>query len=126
MIMATKTCKLNIPERWFMSWFVTTQAGNKVTVKLVDSKKTYFEKSKQSTDIEPPLAVGYGFVEGTGLNITIDVPASNGLKGEPHVSDVLTTNGDLVGKEFVMCLEDWTDNDYNDIAININAWRSKN
>jgi hypothetical protein len=123
--MATKVCKVDVPQGWFISWFVTTQAGNKVTVKLADSAKTYFEASKQNTNIDPPLSVGYGFAKGTGLTLTIDVPASSGLKGEPHVSDVLTTNGDVVGKEFVLCLEDWTDNDYNDIAVNINAWKSK-
>jgi hypothetical protein len=123
--MATKICNVNIPNGWFMSWFVTTQAGNKVTVKLADSKTTYFEKSKQSTNIDPPLDIGYGFVEGSDIKLTVTVPAATALKGEPHANDILTTNGIIIGKEFTMCLEDWIDNDYNDIAISITAWKTR-
>lgn len=124
--MAERSWVVNIPQGWFMSWFVTTQAASKVTVNLADTKKKYIdEKSQQSCDINPPLAAGYGFVEGADLKLTISISGSRALKGEPHASDILTSKGAVVGKEFVMSIEDSEDDDYNDVAISIIAWRSK-
>ena len=46
-----------------MSWFVTTQAANRITVKLFDDTKVYFVASKKSVDINPPLALGAPDIE---------------------------------------------------------------
>ena len=57
-----------------ISWFATTQAANTNTVKLYDDKTTYFENSKATVNMVPPLAQGYAVVEGD--NLSIDVTTS--------------------------------------------------
>jgi hypothetical protein len=114
-----------IPKGYFMSWFVTTQAAFRITVTLKDDKKTYFSNTKQSTDIDPPLAYGYDYISGENLKIIVDIPQSKQILGSPHSNDITTDNGIVVGKEFNLCLEDSTDNDYNDVAISIVAWKNK-
>lgn len=120
-----RECNIPIPKGYFMSWFVTTQAAFKVTVTLKDNKKTYFSASKQNTHIDPPLAYGYDTIHGDNLKITIDIPQSSQILGQPHSNDITTDDGTVVGKEFNLCLEDSNDKDYNDVAINVVAWKSK-
>lgn len=114
---------VSIPTKYFMSWFVTTQTSNRVTVTLKDDKKTYFSNSRQSTNIDPPLAMGYGFVAGNNLQLVIDIPGAANIKGTPHLNDVVTDNGTPVGKEFNLCIEDYNDDDYNDVSVNIVGWK---
>lgn len=120
-----KTFHTTIPQNYFMSWFITTQAANKISVKLWDNTKTYVNACKQSTNIDPPLACGYAKVGGNNLSLTVDVPNACNLLGTPHSNDIITDDGKVVGKEYTLCLEDSTDNDYNDIAISIVAWKNK-
>ena len=114
-----------IPKGYFMSWFVTTQAAFNITVTLKDNSTTYFSESKQSMDIDPPLACGYSTVHGDDLKITVDIPQSSQILGGPHSNDITTDDGTVVGKEFNLCLEDSGDKDYNDVAISIIAWKTK-
>lgn len=114
-----------IPKGYFMSWFVTTQSSAKITVTLKDDSKTYFTESKQSADIDPPLAIGYSTICGDNLKLIVDIPQSSQIIGGPHSNDITTDNGTVVGKEFNLCLEDFIDKDYNDVAISIIAWKSK-
>lgn len=116
---------VHIPKGYFMSWFVTTQAANKITVTLKDDSKEYFSASKQSTNIDPPLACNYSTIYGNNLKITVDIPKSSQILGGPHSNDITTDDGTIVGKEFNLCLEDSGDKDYNDVAISIIAWKSK-
>jgi len=108
-----------------MSWFIITQAGYKVDAVLRDNKTEYFHKWKQSRTIAPPLAQGYSFVEGDSLELVIDVKESKQLKGAPHSSDILNDSGDIVGKEFTLCIEDSDDQDYNDVAVSVFAWKNR-
>lgn len=123
--MAKKSWKVNIEQGYFISWFVTTQAANRVTVTLSDEDKIYFSESKQSTSIDPPLALGSAFVGGSELLIIVDVPNSSQLIGTPHSNDILTDEGVVVGKEFNLSLEDQRDKDYNDVAVSIIGWKHK-
>lgn len=89
-----------IPKGYFMSWFVTTQSSAKITVTLKDDSKTYFTESKQSADIDPPLAIGYSTICGDNLKLIVDIPQSSQIIGGPHSNDITTDNGTVVGKEF--------------------------
>lgn len=91
---------------------------------LRDSRRTYFTQSKRSTRISPPLALGSDFVQGEELTVIVDIPQSVSLKGVPHSNDIVTDLGNLVGKEFTLCLEDSGDDDYNDVAVSIIGWRN--
>lgn len=125
--MASKTIKLsNIKPGTFLSWFSTTQAAFQVRMVLRDSKKVYFDNTRQSVEISPPLAQGSAWYEGTGLEIFIDVPQAK----EEHLNSfintftLLTPVGDEVGYSFTCCGEDQTDDDYNDFYLNVMAWKS--
>ena len=120
-----KEFNVPIPKGYFMSWFVTTQSSAEITVTLKDDSKTYFAASKQSIDIDPPLAISYSTIYGNNLKLIVDIPKSSQILGSPHSNDITTDNGTVVGKEFNLCLEDFTDKDYNDVAISIIAWKSK-
>ena len=56
--MASTTFTIDsFPKGYFMSWLVTTQAQFEFRVALHDSATTYFDKTKQSRDIEPPAGL---------------------------------------------------------------------
>ena len=120
---SSKTFNLDrISKGQYMSWFITTQAANRITVKLYDDKKVYFEASKQSIDINPPLAQGADFVAGTGLRLQITSSGSNELQTWHNMSDISSSSGDCVGEVFTLSGEDYTDDDYNDVYVSISAW----
>ena len=109
----------------YLSWFVTTQAANEVTITLRDDSKIYFSDKKQSVDIAPPLAVGNDVYTGNNLRLEISIPESDDIKALPTMSAVITNTGKVCGHNFICCGEDWTDEDYNDFYINIVGWKSK-
>lgn len=112
----------------FISWFVTTQAANKFTVRLYDEKKTYFCKSKKSTSIDPPLAQGSATMEGDTLRLEITVEGSDTLEAWFSNQKILSaTTAETVGEHFILSAEDQKkgDEDYNDVCIDITAWNSR-
>lgn len=109
----------------YLSWFVTTQAANEVTVTLKDNKKTYFSAMKKSVNIAPPLAVGNDEYVGSNLVLEISIPQSDEVRPIPSMSSIISDTGKVLGHSFTCCGEDWTDNDYNDFYINIVGWKSK-
>jgi len=129
--MATKTLQLEgFKKGHFISWFITSQAANKITIKLYDEKTTYVNKSKQSIYIDPPIAEGHATLLGENLKLEITA--------EPNSSEILTwfnnmnissaTTGKSVGEYFVLAGEDQKggDEDYNDICVSIVGWYTKN
>lgn len=124
--MASKTFNIDsFPIGYYMSWFVTTQAAFKIDVKLFDSSKTYFDASKQSTDIEPPLAQGAGFISGNNLQMSVVDTQSSKLDGSINTYNITTNTGTIVGYGYSICIEDQNDQDYNDVAISLVAWKNK-
>lgn len=124
--MASRTLYLEgFQKGQFLSWFITTQAANKITVRLYDDKKEYFNKSKQSTNIAPPLSEGYSMIAGD--NLKIDILAEPAEKVEAWFNNMKitsATSGKTVGEYFVLAGEDQIngDEDYNDICISLTAW----
>lgn len=113
------------PTGYFMSWVVTTQAAFAVTVSLTDSSGTYFSASKQSTDINPPLASGSSTINGTGLTLTVSIPQSPGIQSSINAYSITRNDGAVVGYGYNISIEDGTDNDYNDVNISLVCWRSR-
>jgi hypothetical protein len=123
---AKKTIKLsNIKPGEYISWFVTTQAANMITVRLYDSEITYFSNFKESTNIEPPLAQGSAHYTGTDLAVDIEVTgrwSGNDISTFLDTFTLLTPQKVEIGHSFTCCGEDSTDNDYNDVYINVMGW----
>lgn len=105
-----------------ISWFATTQAANTNTVKLYDDKTTYFENSKATVNMVPPLAQGYAVVEGDNLSIDVTTSGNCEWKLNHSMLDLTTDVGKCIGKTFSLVGEDSVDNDFNDICISISAW----
>ena len=105
-----------------ISWFATTQAANTNTVKLYDDKTTYFENSKATVNMVPPLALGYAVVEGDNLSIDVTTSGNCEWKLNHSMLDLTTDVGKCIGKTFSLVGEDSVDNDFNDICISISAW----
>ncbi len=124
--MAQKTFTIDsFPPGYYMSWFVTSQAAYSVNARLFDSAKQYFNKTKMSTDIEPPLAQGAAFIQSNGLKLSIDVPQSSSLDSSINTYAITTDTGSIVGYGYNICIEDSNDKDYNDVCVALVAWRNK-
>lgn len=125
--MAIRTFNIDsFPKGYYMSWFVTTQATFLVKVKLFDDSKVYFEKEKQSPDINPPLAEGADTIAGNNLKITIEEPESKELKSSIISYNIPTADtASIVGHGYNIFIEDKDDNDYNDVSISLIAWKTK-
>lgn len=124
--MATKTISLpNIPQGWYMAWNMYTQAGNQIIITLADSSATYVNRAARASSSFGSLSSGFQQVAGTGLTLTIEVPAAASIKTVLQPSAVPAPNGNTVGQGYVVLLEDATDDDYNDLYISIMAWRTR-
>lgn len=116
----------NIPTSWYMSWFITTQAAYRACVTLADSERKYIDNvCKQSTNIDPPLSQGFEQVSGTGLLLTITVDQSAKLQVVNQPYTIADPRGNVVGYGYTICIEDSTDEDFNDVYVSIAAWRQK-
>lgn len=124
--MASKTFNIDsFPSGYFMSWFVTTQAAFTVYAKLYDSNTKYFDDSKTSTSISPPLAQGSADIIGSNVKISINEPQSNQLISSINTYNITNDSGSIVGFGYNICIEDSGDADFNDVSINLVAWKSK-
>jgi hypothetical protein len=122
--MTSKTFYIDsFPQGYFMSWCVTTQAAFLVKAKLFDSSTVYFENSKQSTNIQPPLAIDAAIIKGTDVQLTIDEPESSKLDASINTYNITTDDGSIVGYGYNICIEDQNDMDYNDVCISLVAWK---
>lgn len=125
--MASQTITLsNIPQGWYMSWSMTTQAAFNVCVTLKDSSTTYVDNEcRQSTTILPPLAQGFQQVVGTGLTLEVDVAESSSIKVVNQPYAVPDNAGNVVGQGYTILMEDGTDDDFNDLFVSVIAWKSE-
>jgi len=124
--MTKKTFNIDsFPTGYYMSWIVSTQAAFLVKAQLFDSQTVYFNNSKQSRDIAPPLAQGASIVQGQNIKLTIEEPQSNNLDSSINAYSITTHTGAIVGYGYNICIEDENDNDYNDVCISLVAWKSK-
>jgi len=114
------------PTGYYMCWFVTTQAAYLVHVKLFDSVTTYFDASKQSIEIEPPLAQNAAGIAGANVQLLIDIPESSGIDNSLDAFEITNNVGATVGYGYNLFIEDGGDGDYNDVSIMLVAWKSKN
>ena len=121
--MSSKEFRVEFPAGYDMSWYITAQAGNKITVKLYDDTKVYFEKSKKGIEPLPPLDYGAARVAGNNLRIMITSEGSREIKSAISGHNIITPSGREVGKGMHIAIEDWTDDDYNDVSVSLLSWK---
>lgn len=124
--MAKKEFNLTeIKKGYNISWYVCTQtASYPVTVELRDdSGKVYFNEPKKngSTELQV-LAQGHEDCVGNNLKLIADIPNSKEIKQSITANNVTDSVANKVGQVYAFCIEDWVDEDYNDVYINIVGW----
>ena len=115
----------SFPQGYYMSWFVTTQAAFAVTVTLADTSGVYFANTRQSTEINPPLALGASTINGSSLQLTVDIPESDNILNSINSYNITRADGSIVGFGFNISIEDSSDMDFNDVNISLVAWVTK-
>lgn len=99
---------------------------NTFTIELKDIKETcYFKYKKNNQQASYQfLGQGHADVEADELLI-IDCPASKEIKRSITNNDIVDNNGKVIGYVYSICVEDQTDNDYNDIFFSMAGWDKK-
>lgn len=118
--------ELDVPKGFFICCNFTTQAANRVKVKLYDDVgNVYLEMERQSTDYLPVTTVCRE-MKGNQLYLTIDIPASSSIDLRKNQWDIKDTGqGELLARCIVLLAEDYTDRDYNDVQLSITAFQRK-
>lgn len=126
--MATKKYILSeIKKGYNICWFVASQSYYTAKIRLYDDTgKTYFDKPKntRSTNFNV-IDHNNGDFTGNTLYLSVDIPESREIK-QSITSNLITDNSaEKVGQVYAFCIEDSTDEDYNDLYINIVGWSKK-
>lgn len=93
---------------------------------LMGGRKTDENVDFHVIDCNPPAQ--YYNTENLRLHLQVDIPEEN-LRLHCCKSDPIKINDTVHGREagvgYLLCFEDWTDNDYNDFVFTITAWIKK-
>lgn len=95
-------------------------------------RKTLIKGEKRDSSVDfhtikaEPDAVYYD-TEDLRLHLVVDIPDPDvRLHCFPQPVTVRdTVNSKDIGDTYLLCFEDWTDNDYNDFVFTISAWKKK-
>lgn len=112
----------------FMLWSVCSQCRNKFTVVIRDDSTTYATIKKTDTSVElEKLSQNSAFYKG-GENLRIEITfedKSVDIKESIVCGGIVDGHSKTVGYSYTYCLEDYIDEDYNDIYISVIAWNKK-
>lgn len=126
--MAKKEFKLpEMKKGYYLFWSVCTQCMYDCSVKMEDETGcSYFSCNKfnRSTNLQV-LEQNNRQLNGNVLKLVVDVPASAEIKQSIPSGAITDSNGETVGYVYSFCIEDSTDEDYNDIYINVVGWKNK-
>jgi len=114
-------------EGYFLAWNVSTQCWNTVTVTLKVGNTIYF--CGQKTDHGVNLhVISQGSrdhnCKGTPI-LTITVNEAKALQQSFTSGAINNQRAHKVGYVYDFCIEDSTDDDYNDVYVNIVGWSKK-
>ena len=126
--MAKKEFKLTeIKKGYNIAWTVCSQCLFTGTITLTDNAgKVYFQypKTNRSTSYQV-LGQGYHDFTGDVLYLYVDIPESAEINQSITANNVTDSHAGKVGQVYSFCIEDSTDEDYNDFYINIVGWAKK-
>lgn len=112
----------------YMLWSVCSQSYNNFKVQIKDDRKVYMEVKKTSHSMNlQKLTQDACFYEG-GNNLRIEIEfddPNTDIKESIVTGGVTDRRSNTVGYTYTYCIEDSTDDDYNDAYISVIAWRKK-
>lgn len=112
---------------YFVAWNITSQCMNTGNVKITCGGKTLVsaDKSSRSTNLTL-LSQGSATLSTGAVVVTVTInEATVELKNSKTGGAILDNAGRKVGYVYDVCIEDSTDDDYNDIYINLVGWERK-
>lgn len=115
---------VEIPKGYYMCFSFTTQAANKVYIKLYDETMVYLDEERQSTE-PAPIVTGEGCVQGKDMRLKLDIPASSNIEIRKNTWDITGPKGEILARTIVFLVEDYVDYDYNDVILTVTAWKEK-
>lgn len=111
-----------IPPGWFMSWELFTESAAPVCATLADSKTTYVDTQCRQDPAFGPLAAGFQQVAGSGMTLSVDLPASSRIEVATSPNVVQDADGNTVAQGYLIFVEDPSGTDVNDFYASIIAW----
>lgn len=117
----------NFKKNDYMCWHVCSQCYNLGSVVFRDDNTTYFkaEKKSHSTDVQHLAQGSAYYTGGTNLRLEISIETSSNLQTSNASDAILDSKSRNVGFVYDYCIEDSTDDDFNDIYVNVVAWKKK-
>lgn len=118
-----------IKKDYYVFWSLCTACRFECEISLVDETGTvYFKyyKDKTSGNVEmTPLGQGNAQIKGNKLELIVMSNTSiDEIKQSINSFNVTDAKASTVGHGYNFCIEDWTDEDYNDIFIDLTGWVS--
>lgn len=112
---------------YFLAWNITSQCMNTGRVHISCGGKTLVDASKSSKNTNMTmLAQGSATISADTVNVTVTInEATRDLKNSKSGAAIMDHAGRKVGYVYDVCIEDGTDDDYNDIYINLVGWERK-
>lgn len=126
--MASLTFELEqFPKGYFLAWDVTAQCWNTVTVTLKAGNTVYFSatKTNHSTGLQLLNQSSRDHNCNETPILTITVNEATQLKQSFTSGAINDQRAKKVGYVYDFCIEDSTDDDYNDVYVNIVGWAKK-
>ncbi|WP_347489868.1 hypothetical protein ABDB91_01560 [Desulfoscipio sp. XC116] len=117
----------NVRKNDYMCWHICSQCLNTGKIVLRDDSTVYLmvEKNTKSTSIQHLSQGADTYRGGANLRFEITVDTTAELRTSNAGDAILDSSGRNVGFIYNYCVEDSTDNDFNDFYLNIAAWRNK-
>lgn len=115
-----------IKKGYFICWNICTQAGYMSTVALKDEKKEYFTIKKPTNNHHLQLlGQGSADVIGDKLRLIITTECDGEINQSINSYNVTDNKAATVGHGYNLCIEDSTDEDFNDIYVDLIGWKRK-
>lgn len=120
----------DVMEGDYMVWSVCAQAERNSYVELKDDKYIYakIKKTSHSTELQDLTSGTKGCFYKGGSNLRFEVTIFDSTSpqcGSKSVNGVIDGDARIVGRTMSLCIEDGTDNDYNDLYITLASWKHK-
>lgn len=119
----------NIPQGWYMTWTMSTQAANNVCATLKDSATTYVNNVCRQNQSFGILAQGFQQVAGSNLQLSVTATSSSGTPNLIAATNAFALTNPLgknVAFGYNIAVEDSTDQDFNDLYVSVVAWTTAN
>jgi phage tail sheath gpL-like len=112
---------------YFLAWTISSQCANTGKVEITSGGKTLASVEKKTRDCNfTLLGQSNAVINSNTVQVTVTInEATIELKNsqmEGPISDNLSRK---VGYTHVVCVEDSTDNDYNDICVSLVGWERR-